>query len=506
MERRLTCLSITSLFLMVVVLCLFEIESLDFGWHLEAGEYIWQTRSIPTHDLFSYLAEGRRWVDSHWLFQLVLYGFHAAGGIPGVVFLRVALVVATFALLISTIYTREYLPVSIAVSLLALFTAHQRFQMRPELASLLFLAAFFHCAERFSERPRLYLCVIPLCQAIWANMHGLHVLGVLFLGSYLAGEALQALAARFWPRAPGVETSAREWRQKGVLLVLVLLALLANANGIDGILYPYQIFGELRGEVEFFPELAELRSPFAGPRAFPHPVQFYKVLLVVSMLSVLGQWRRIRLAHVLPYLVFLYLSTMALRNMALFAVVATPITIGNLQGMLDSLRKGRGASYVTRRRVAAVTALLTSLLAVGVWAVTASNRLYARIHWNRTFGVGVSEYFPEELIAQLRTVEGNFFNSPDLGGYLTWKLYPERKVAMDGRWEVYGDSLPHLLSAYRDPAVFAKLAEKYDISTVVLGETQPALAMAKWLRRSRAWKLTRSTRHALLFERADPSR
>jgi hypothetical protein len=67
------------------------------------------------------------------------------------------------------------------------------------------------------------------------------------------------------------------------------------------------------------------------------------------------------------HLVFLYLSTLALRNMALFAVVATPITIGNLHGMLDSLRKGRGTCFATRRRVAAATALLTSLLA-GVWA------------------------------------------------------------------------------------------------------------------------------------------
>lgn len=503
MEKRLRYLAIACFFLIVIALCLFEVEGLDFGWHLKAGEYIWANRSIPTHDVFSYIAEGRRWVDSHWLFQLILYGAHAVGGIPGVVFLRVTLVAATFILLLSTIYRKEYLPVSILVCLLALFTAHQRFLIRPELVSLLFLAAFFYFTERFSERPRLCLVALPLCQAIWANMHGLHVLGVVFLGLYLAGDALQVFAARFVSWIPEAETTARELRQKGGLFVLALLALLANANGIDGILYPYKIFSELRGEVAYFPALGELRSPFSSPRAFPHPVVIYKVFLLVSILAFLGQWRRIRFAHVLPYLVFLYLSTLALRNMALFVVVATPVTIRNLHGILDSLGAKRGAISANQRYVAVATALSMVVLVAGVSMVVTSNQLYARMHWRRTFGVGVSKYFPADLVPYLKTIEGNFFNSPDLGGYLTWKMYPEKKVAMDGRWEIYGDILPELVNAYRSPVAFSRLAKRYDISTVVLGETQPAVTMAKWLRKSRTWELTESTRHTKLFERSD---
>jgi hypothetical protein len=334
-------------------------------------------------------------------------------------------------------------------------------------------------------------------------MHGLHVLGVVFLGLYLAGDALQVLAARFVSWIPEAETTARELRQKGGLFVLVLLALLVNANGVDGILYPYTLFSELRGEVAHFPKLAELRSPFSSPRVFPHPVAFYELFLLVSIPALLAQLRRVRFAHLLPYLVFLYLSTLALRNMALFAVVATPVTIRNLHGVLDFLRARRGGTFTAERRVAVATALSVLVLVAGVWTVTASSQLYARIHWRRTFGVGVSEYFPADLVAHLRTIEGNFFNSPDLGGYLTWKMYPQKKVAADGRWEVYGDSLPELLSAYRSPAAFSRLAKRYDISAVVLGETQPAVTMAKWLRKSRAWELTESTRHTKLFERSD---
>ncbi len=501
MERTLRCLAIASFFLIVAAVCLFKIEALDFGWHLKAGEYIWATKSIPTHDIFTYIADGNRWVDSHWLFQLTLHGAHGAGGIPGVVLLRISVVVATFALLLSTVYRREYLPVSILICLLALFVSHQRFLIRPELVSLLFLAVFFRFTEKFSEHPLLSLTVIPLCQVIWANMHGLHVLGVVFIGSYLAGEFLQALGHRFWPRIPDAPTTPRALRQKGVLFVLVLLALLVNANGMDGILYPYKIWSELRGEVSHFPSLEELRSPFSVNKPLLHPVVFYKLFLAVSILAFAGQRRRFRLAHILPYLVFLYLSTLALRNMALFAVVATPVTIHNLHSILDSLRARRAGGLATGRRVAVATALSTLALAAGVWAASASSQLWAQVHWRRSFGLGVSEYFPSELVGYLRTIEGNLFNSPDLGGYLTWQMYPDKKVAMDGRWEVYGASLPRVLRVYRSPIAFARLAEKHDISAVVLGETQPAVTMAKWLRKSPAWEQTKSTRHSVLFER-----
>jgi hypothetical protein len=503
MEKALRHLAIASLFLVVVALCLFDVEALDFGWHLKAGEHIWATKSIPTQDIFTYIAEGRRWVDSHWLFQLVLHGAHSAGGIPGVVLLRVVVVAATFALLISTSYRREYLPVSILVCLLALFVSHQRFLIRPEVVSLLFLAVFFRFIERFPEHPRLSLAAIPLCQVIWTNMHGLHALGAIFLGAYLAGEALQVLAHRFWPRIPDAPTRPRELWQKGGLFALVLLALLVNANGVDGILYPYKIWSELRGEVPYFPNLEELRSPFSVTKPILHPVVFYKAFLVVSILACAGQWRRFRLAHLLPYLVFLYLSTLALRNMALFAVVATPVTIHNLHSILDLLRDRRSGGFVTERRVAVATAFSALALAAGVWAAAVSNQLWAQVHWRRSFGVGVSAYFPSELVAYLRNIEGNLFNSPDLGGYLTWQMYPDKKVAMDGRWEVYGAALPRVLRAYRSPTAFARLAEKHDISAVVLGETQPAVTMAKWLRKSPAWEQTKSTRHTVLFERRD---
>jgi hypothetical protein len=504
-QRNLRAVAIASFLLSVVALCIFKILSVDFGWHIKAGELIWATKSIPTRDSFSYIAEGRPWVDSHWLFQLMIYGVHAAAGMPGLCALRILLVSAAFGSLLSTHYRREYLPISLLVCLLAVFVSYQRFVMRPELISLCFLALFFYCMENFSKHPRACIVTLTVCQLIWTNMHGLAAIGVAFLGIYLAGDVFQRFFSKSRSETPNASLEARELKLKCVAFGLVVLAYLANANGVDGILYPLKIFSELLGEASAFPRLEELDSPFSANPNFPlDPVAVYKLFVVFSALSWVGHWRRVRLAHILLYAAFFYLSTLATRNMSLFAVVATPIVIRNLNGILDRFFRGRYVPAAMRMAAGAVTASAMVLVAATIWINTSNNQLYTRLHWPRVFGVGLSERFAGDVIDELAELDGRFFNSPDLGGYLIWKLYPRKQVAADGRWEVYGDIYPELKRAYLDPEVFARLVDEYDIVAVVLSTRTPiAKKMTRWIRKSPSWRLTRKTKNVLLFEKFD---
>ena len=100
-QRGLDWLSAACFLGLLAVLSIFALVNLDLGFHLRAGELIWQEGSIPSHDVFSYIAEGRPWVDSHWLFQLVLHGVYQLGDANGLIAFRVVLVVATFGLLLA---------------------------------------------------------------------------------------------------------------------------------------------------------------------------------------------------------------------------------------------------------------------------------------------------------------------------------------------------------------------------------------------------------------------
>ena len=62
------------------VLALRRISEFDFWWHLASGRWIAEHFAVPSTDVFSYTASEHAWVNVQWLFDLVLYGLHGAGG------------------------------------------------------------------------------------------------------------------------------------------------------------------------------------------------------------------------------------------------------------------------------------------------------------------------------------------------------------------------------------------------------------------------------------------
>ena len=62
---------------------------------------------------------------------------------------------------------------------------HLRFDPRPEIFSLVFLAGFLAVLWRAERRPALAWALPPI-QALWVNSHGLFILGPIVLSFYLA--------------------------------------------------------------------------------------------------------------------------------------------------------------------------------------------------------------------------------------------------------------------------------------------------------------------------------
>ncbi len=175
--------------------------------------------------------------------------------------------------------------------------------------------------------------------------------------------------------------------------------------------------------------------------------------------------------------------------------MATPITIRNLW----YLRPPRFAARMPTILAPLCTAALAALVAVTL----ANGALYRHLGWpDWGFGSAESGRYPEHMLERLRTLEGNIWNSSDLGGYLIWKLWPDKQVGIDGRWEVYGELLPELRKAYSDPDLFDRLVEAYDIRAVVLARnTTETRQMLPWLSRRKDWVLKSRGMQAFLFER-----
>ena len=89
--RNLSFLIGAALFAQVLWLNVFRIHDPDTWWHLKTGELIWSTGQIPRLDPFSYVLEGKPWVDFEWLAQLLFYVSFKLGGAASSVSLRVAI-------------------------------------------------------------------------------------------------------------------------------------------------------------------------------------------------------------------------------------------------------------------------------------------------------------------------------------------------------------------------------------------------------------------------------
>src|SRR5206468_10689772 len=78
------------------------------------------------------------------------------------------------------------------------------------------------------------------------------------------------------------------------------------------------------------------------------------------------------------------------------------------------------------------------------------------------------------------------FNEYDWGGYLIWRLYPDYRVYIDGRADVYGDQyLEEFLNARDGIGDWRAPLEREGVRTVFV---KPEAPLASLLRRDGGWR------------------
>ena len=161
-----------------------ELRAMDVWWHVRAGQWVMAHRQVPTLDPFSYASADRPWIDVQWLFQVILAAAHGAGGVPGIILLTAGMC-AAISLVGSTARDCRWPSwVGAACWLPALALLSGRVPPRPEIFSLLGVAAYLAVLLRANDNPA-WVWALPLIQVVWVNTHALFVLGPIILGLYV---------------------------------------------------------------------------------------------------------------------------------------------------------------------------------------------------------------------------------------------------------------------------------------------------------------------------------
>jgi hypothetical protein len=318
-------------------------------------------------------------------------------------------------------------------------------------------------------------------------MHAGFAAGIAFIGLTAAGLVAEGILARG-------DSLAVIWRRIRPLVLVGMLcgaAIVLNPHGVRMYLYPFETL-KSHAMMKY---IEEWLSPNFQELMF-QPF----VLLIFATFSALAlSSKRLRLVDLVLLLATAAGGLRSARNIPFFVLVATPLLAEHSWTWITAQRWGQWLRKPEKREVGsqatlkiALNLILLVTLPLGVAVLrlqqSAAKQSAAEA---KTYPVAAVEYLRVNKPPQ------PIFNDYGWGGYLIWKLYPDYRVYIDGRADVYGDAfMEEFLSAQSGQIGWRGPLDKYGIRTVLI---KPDLALASLLREDEGWQNVFEDKQAVIF-------
>jgi hypothetical protein len=457
----------------------------DLWWHLRTGQWIAENGRIPHSDHFSFTRAGQPWISHEWLSEVVFYELWKHGGAAALIVFSAIVTTAGFMLL----YLR-CLPQggpghwAAAVTAFSAVAAAPSWGVRPQMFTFALASLLLWLLEASSKtkehRPRLLFWIPPLF-LLWLNLHAGFALGLALILAFGVGLLLEtAVGSTPWPQA-------RPILLRVLLLLLACLALVPlNPNG--ALLYRYP-FDTLRS-----PGMRSLIVEWFSPD-FHQWIYCPFLLLWLLVLTALASSRwRPKGRVLMPLLLTAFAALDAVRHIPIFVLLAAP-------GIAAALPL-TGPTHVSKNTRTGSSTFLP-LFNCAVLVLMAG---FAFVNWvslARNQDARVSERFPETAVSLLRAghYPERIFVYYDWGGFAIWKLYPEYRVFVDGRADLYGDDLlrqsiqtVEIQTGWRD------VLDRWQVEAVLV---PPSCALVQALLLDPNWHVGSSDSMATLLLRGD---
>lgn len=436
----------------------------DLWGHVRYGQ-LWLTEGVVTHDPFAYTTAGRTWIGHEIGAEIVSWWAYAWAGQVGLCVLKTAAGVTVAMLMwwaLPARVRRTWLGLTIwlvAVHTVALFLV-----VRPQLFTYVFTAATALILFRHTLRPTRAVWCLPVLSVVWTNCHGGYVVLLGLVGLYLVGPWLYGFVgwwhgrrtSRAGPRAaspscvapcavhdpeadPGIAVDDGPAAPRASTLAWVLAACVVGT-----FVNPYgpKIWACLYNALTnpyTHDVIAEWR-PIELFRATRQEMLFLMLALglVVAMWGGVA-WRRLAggrntqrtdAAGVVVCVVMAIMAIRSYRHIPLFAIVSAPWLLrwGHTAWLALATRNAaRARLFGPAVTLAALASLLPTLI-----PTLADPR--PRLAHLKAMPVGAVRFMQNERIS------GNVYNPFGWGQYLIAHLYPQCRVAMDGRYDtVYAE-------------------------------------------------------------------
>jgi hypothetical protein len=190
-----------------------------------------------------------------------------------------------------------------------------------------------------------------------------------------------------------------------------------------------------------------------------------------------------------------YMSLRSARHIPIFVLVAVPVLAEQAQAALLQCRRSTWLSAQSppgRLKLAANWMVLLSLVAFTAVHVARQAAQQPQVE-ARSMPRAAVEFLREQRLS------GPLYNLYGWGGYVIWKLYPNYRVFVDGRADVYGDSfLEETALAQVEAKGWEGAFDRYQIQNVLL---PPETPLARAIRRDRDWRVAFEDGQAVVLVR-----
>ena len=452
----------------------------DFWWHLRTGQYIAETKTIPYTDMFSTLRFGSEWVTHEWLSEVLMYSIFRVAGFAGLIIFFALIITTAFWTTYRLCLKRTGQPyIAGLVTILCAAATMPTWGVRPQMFSILFAGVFLVILDKYcgNEKTRLIWWLIPL-MVLWVNMHAGFAAGIALIGITVVGLALDARIRH----KDSVSSIFLRIRRLCLVGVLAGTAVLLNPNGLRIYSYPIETL-KSQAQMRY---IQEWRTP-----NFQDPTFLALLILILLMFCVLAlPNKRPRPSEMLIVIATLAATLRSARNVPFFALVAAPTLASQLWSWFSVHRKSKSSGF------APVLSVLIFVILPAIVAVISVRRAVARQPQveAENFPVAAVEFIKSQNISQ------PIYNEYHWGGYLIWKLYPQYRVYIDGRADVYGDAIMEEFFVVHDgEQAWRTPLDKYGIRSVLV---EPNTAIATLLREDPAWQKIFEDQQAVIFIRS----
>lgn len=439
----------------------------DFWARLIVGMHVVQTGHVLKHDFLSYTPT-HTWFDHEWGSGVIFYLTQHFFSSPGILILQAVLVFLIFFMITKVVDLRGVKTTS-AYNFLFYYFSFMSISylinapIRCQLFSFLFFTVFLYLLEK--ERKGLnkkYDLIIycPLIMIFWNNLHGGCISGIGLIGIYIIGEFLNKKPIKKYIYA----------------LLASIVVLPINPWGFSYLIFLFKANTMPRPDIV---EWWGLNSMF-----FLHKYMKIKIfslivlsseliIIIKQLISKTFNFDKTKIL-VLGVTIFLAIQHVKLIPLALISIVC--FCYDDFYDLFNLVTFG------IFNKIAVVKDSLI-YFAILVFSVSMLNA--------RAFQPMISfSRYPILAIdfIKMNNIKGNLLISFGLGSYTSYKLYPQNKIFIDGRYEeVYYDDLLALLKPfYLAQPGWENTLKKYPTDVMVI---EKVYSIYKILNKDKNWKL-----------------